>query len=115
MDPILESNPYYFSLLIRPKPNSIPNPISQHHKNRKMLNLVSNESCGSYARFSGESILCYDSCTDSYVRQGNNQFWNEVKFDIPNRVWKNIKNLGVTGDKDDEVYVKIIIGMEEIY
>lgn len=78
-----------------------------------MKNQVSNESSGSSARFSEGSILCCDSCTDSDVRQGNNRFWNEVDFDVPNWAWKNIEKLDVTGNEDDKVYVKIIKEMEE--
>ncbi|KAI5401401.1 hypothetical protein KIW84_066028 [Lathyrus oleraceus] len=71
-----------------------------------MKNQVSNESSGSSTRFSEGSILCCDSCTDSDVRQGNNRFWNEVDFDVPNWAWKNIEKLDVTGNEDDKRYVK---------
>lgn len=87
---------------------NIPKSKSQHPKHKKRMNLVSNESCGSSVRFSGGSLLCCDSCIDSDVRQGNNRLWNKVENDVQNLIWKNIKSLGVTCNKGDGVYVKII-------
>lgn len=61
----------------------------------------------------GGSVLCCDLTNDSYVRQGNSRFWNEVDGNITIKVWKSIKQLGIEGEEDDKFFEGIIRGLEK--
>lgn len=48
-------------------------------------------------RYSGGSILCCDSISNSDVFQGNNKFWYNLDSNVSDRVWEAISNMGVVG------------------
>lgn len=54
-----------------------------------------------------------ESKNDSDVQQGNSIFWKEIDGNIPIKVWKSIKQLGIQGDKDDEVFEGIVRDLEK--
>lgn len=108
----LNANPYYFASLVHSK-NNIPNSKPQQQSHKLRSKSESKEKSKSSVRFSEDFLLCCDSCNDFGVLQGNNRFWNEIKNDVPNRVWKNIKGLDVTTTKGNEAYVKVIKEMED--
>lgn len=63
-------------------------------------------------RYSGGSILCFDSIKDSNVRQGNVRFWDNMDSNVRDKVWKKISKLGVVAKDKAKDYNKKIAEME---
>lgn len=59
-----------------------------------------------------ESASVYESLNDSAMERGNKRFWEAEEKKVAEEAWKIIAELGVVGDKSDEVYVEAIQAME---
>lgn len=92
--------PSYFSALLHPQSN--PNllvPFNSPASSSKAEDLCS--------KFLGGSVLYCDSTTDTDVNQGNKRIWKSIEG-MPVKVWKSIKDLGIKGEEDNEVFEGIV-------
>lgn len=76
------------------------------------LVVLSSEMEDSCSRYSGGSILCCESINDSDVNQGDSRFKISVEV-IHAKVWQTIKELGIEGEEDDELFEGIVRDMED--
>lgn len=61
---------------------------------------------GISTKYSGCSVICRESTTNSDVQYGN------MKKVFSGKVWKTIKSLGISSKETDVVYGEVIRGME---
>lgn len=97
--------PSYYSALAQ----SFRNPNLSLHQN---ITHVSNSWSGSRSMKSQDSLLGEDSITDCNVNQGNRRILI-LENSVPSLVWKSIKELGLEGDEDDQVFEGIIRELED--
>jgi hypothetical protein len=58
--------------------------------------------------FSGGSVLCCDSITDSDISRCNKKVWKAHELSVAGKVWYFAKNLGVTGSSEEGNYIEKI-------
>lgn len=93
-----------FSALLHSQSN--PN-LSNH---QKLSPNVGNSKAVSSSNSSG-LFLCGDSVVDSGIDQCYKRIWKAVKGML-SKVWSTIKDLGVEGEEDDEVFEGIVRKIE---
>lgn len=99
----------YFSALIHSANNATSYFIP--YKHLPCPSHLCSEVEDSISRYSGGSILCCESINDSDVNQGNSCIRRVIE-DVPTKVWQIIKELGIEGDEDDELFEGIIRDMK---
>ncbi|KAI5437075.1 hypothetical protein KIW84_023263 [Lathyrus oleraceus] len=57
--------------------------------------------------------LLEEAETGDIKAMGNKRFWGPLDFDVARKVWKTIKDIGISGMEGHAIYEDVIRGMEQ--
>ncbi|GAU24569.1 hypothetical protein TSUD_149100 [Trifolium subterraneum] len=75
------------------------NPMGKHKKLKNSSSSIS----------SAGSVLCCSSLKSVEIKNCNKNFWDKHEKEVASKVWKGVTELGVEGEKDDELYVEKLL------